>query len=108
LFTDGLKPVPFKTWLYRLEIGLTMTGVQALTRELDDAVAALTAFDAERLETVETRIRAVTAEHLAASREFIPELRERHVQLGQLLDATAANLKVLASVFQVDARLERR
>ena len=85
-----------------------MTGVQALTRDLDEAVAALAVFDAERLETVETRIRAVTAEHLVVSREFVPELRERHIQLGQLLDVTAANLKVLASVLQVDARLERR
>ena len=85
-----------------------MTGVQALTRDLDDAVAALAAFDAERLEAVVTRIRAVTAKHLVVSREFVLELRERHSQLGQLLDVTAANLKVLASVLQVDARLERR
>jgi len=87
---------------------MTMTGVEALTRDLDEAVVALTAFDAERLEAVEMRIRAVTAEHLVASREFVPELRERHVQLGQLLDATAANLKILVSVLNVDAQLERR
>jgi|GEM_PF-4014232 len=87
---------------------MTKPSTQALTRDLDEAVMALTAFDADRLEAVETRIRAVTAEHLVASWESVPELRERHAQLGQLLDVTAANLKVLVSVLNVDARLERR
>ena len=87
---------------------MTMTGVQILASELDEATVALTEFDAERLEAVETRIRTVTAEHLTAGRESVPELLERHARLGQLLDVTAANLKVLASVLHVDARLERR
>jgi len=50
---------------------MTKPGAQALTRDLDEAVVALTAFDVERLEAVEMRIRAVTAEHLVASRDWL-------------------------------------
>ncbi len=79
-----------------------------LTEELDAANDALTALDADRLEVTEQRIRSITAAHLAASREQLPELLEKHTLLGRLLDATAANLKVLVSVLNLDAMRETR
>ncbi len=81
---------------------------KALTGELERTVLALTVFDIDRLEAMEARIRAVTAEHLAHRREQLPELVEKHALLGQLLEVTAANLKVLVSVLNLEARTELR
>lgn len=85
-----------------------MTNAEALSGELDEAIAALTLLDSERLTAVEDRIRRVTAAQLAKSRDQLPELMEKHMLLGQLLDVTAANLKVLVSVLSLEARTEKR
>ncbi|WP_263384271.1 hypothetical protein [Granulicella arctica] len=83
-------------------------GAQALSDELDQALTALTSFDVQRLEEVEDRIRAVTAEHLAHRYDLLPELTEKQARLGELLDVTAANLKVLVSVLNLEGRMETR
>ena len=79
-----------------------------LVVELDQMMAALTVFDVQALEAIQDRIYLVTAKHLAASRESLPELLKKRALLGQLLDATAANLKVLVSVLNLEVRTERR
>lgn len=83
-------------------------GATVLHEELDEAIAALTAFDAARFETIERRIHTVTAEGLAGTRELLPEIVAKHALLGQLLTATAANLKVLVSVLNLESRMEPR
>ncbi len=79
-----------------------------LCSELDEAVAALTAFDVARLETVEQRMRTMTTARFAGVRESLPEISGKHALLGQLLAATAANLKVLVSVMHLEPRRETR
>lgn len=81
-----------------------MTEAQLLAKELDNAVIALTVFQSDHLEAMEDRIRDVTAEQIARSRNLLPVLVERHDALGQLLAVTAANLKVLVSVFNLQPR----
>ena len=75
---------------------------QALSRSMDEAVEGLTTFDAEGLESLEQRIRTVTAEYraqgLTADRETLAELLQKHTLLQAMLKATAANLKVVESV----------
>jgi hypothetical protein len=80
----------------------------SLAGELDEAMVALTTFDVEGLEAMERRIETVTAAHLARCSEPLPELLEKHALLGRLLDVTAANLRVLVSVLQLEPRTERR
>jgi hypothetical protein len=80
----------------------------SLAGELEDAMVALTTFDVERLEAMELRIKTVTAAHLARCSEPLPELLEKHALLGRLLEVTAANLRVLVSVLQLEPRTERR
>ena len=79
-----------------------------LLAELDRTMAALTTFDVQALELMEKKIHLVTAKHLAASRESLPELLKKRALLEQLLDATAANLKVLVSVLNLEVRTETR
>lgn len=76
---------------------------------LDETVAALTAVDANRLEAIEDRLHIWTAESagrglaeqsLTGNREALPELLRKHTLLGELLNATAANLKVMVSVVE--------
>ena len=82
-----------------------MMMTKMLGQEMDEASNALAEFDVRRLEAVEQRLRGVTAEHLALSlakeTEFLPELLRRHSVLGQVIDRTAANLKVLVSVLRL-------
>jgi hypothetical protein len=81
-------------------------GAAMLRDELDEAVAALTAFDASRLEAMEQKIRNMTAERFASSRQMLPEILEKHALLGQLLTVTEANLKVLVSVLNLESKVE--
>ena len=83
-------------------------GALALSDDLDQATIALTSFDVQRLEEVEDRIRAVTAEHLAHRYDLLPALLEKQARLGELLNSTAANLKVLVSVLNLEGRTETR
>jgi hypothetical protein len=75
---------------------------QPLGQALDEAADALATFDGERLDAIEQRVGKVTAEDLArsvAKQEWLlSELLLKHSMLGQLLQLTAANLKVLVSV----------
>jgi hypothetical protein len=84
----------------------TRDRLEALSKGMDEAVEGLTALDAQGLESLEARIRAVTAEYrahgMAESRETLPELLRKHTLLRALLKATASNLKVMESV--LDAR----
>jgi hypothetical protein len=84
------------------------TAAAMLQGELDEAMIALTTFDAARLEAVEQRIRMMTAARLRNARESLPQIVEKHALLGQLLAATAANLKVLVSVMHLETRMETR
>ena len=81
--------------------------INTLCREMDETFEALEVFDVERLEALERRIHALTAEQLARSwaqqAEMLPELMRKHATLEQMLRQTSANLKVLASVLQVTA-----
>lgn len=86
----------------------TPTHNAPLLRELDQTMAALTVFDLQALEVMEKKIHLVTAKHLAASRESLPELLKKQALLSQLLDATAANLKVLVSVLNLEVQMETR
>jgi hypothetical protein len=81
-------------------------GAAMLRDELDEAVAALTVFDVSRLEAMEQKIRNMTAERLASSRQMFPEILEKHALLGQLLTATEANLKVLVTVLNLESKVE--
>jgi hypothetical protein len=83
-------------------ITTTLSGV------LDETVTALTTFDATSLEAMENRLRVMTAPQLAGARESLPKTLEKHALLGQLLAATAANLKVLISVLHLESRMETR
>lgn len=80
----------------------------SLADELDAAIAALAVFDAERLEAVERRMHTPAAERLQQTRAALPQIAERQVLLGQLLQATEANLRVLVSVLQLEPRREAR
>lgn len=81
-----------------------------LIGEIDETMAALARMDRERLEAVEHRLQSMSAEHLAASlareRNAAHEVLEKQLQLRRLLDATAANLKVLASVLSLKMQEE--
>lgn len=81
---------------------MTQNRLDALSKSMDEAVEKLTTFDAEGLESLEKRLRAVTAEYrahgMADSREKLPELLQKHSILQAVLRATAANLKVMESV----------
>jgi hypothetical protein len=81
---------------------------RALAEELDLTVTALTKLDIEALDVLERRISLITVSHLTASRESLPELLKKQVLLRELLDATAANLKVLVSVLSLEPRSETR
>ena len=71
---------------------------------LDETISALATFDAERLEALETQVRVLTTEYLAREladgREAMPELLRKHTLLGEMLNATAANLRVVAAVME--------
>ncbi len=73
-----------------------------LREELESAVSALTAFDVDRLEATERRLHHLTAASLTNA--ALPELQSQHAVLGQLLAATAQNLKLLASVLSTEGR----
>ncbi|HEY0263718.1 MAG TPA: hypothetical protein VGC07_04275 [Granulicella sp.] len=75
-----------------------------LGAELDAAFEALAVFDADRLEAIEQRIRSLTAERLAEVHTSLPHIAGRHAALGELLAATEANLRVLASVLSLEPR----
>lgn len=79
-----------------------------LLTELDQTMASLTVFDVQALEAMQRRIHLVTTRQLTASRESLPELLKKRDLLEQLLEATAANLKVLVSVLNLEVRTETR
>ena len=79
-----------------------------LAVELAETAAALTMLDADRLEAIERRVSAVTATQLAATPAMLPQLLEQHTMLGQMVEATAANLKVLVSVLNLEMCMETR
>ena len=85
-----------------------MMDASELAGALDEAAAALTSFDTERLETIECRVRTLTSTQLANARGLLPKLIEKHALLGQMLDATAANLKVIVSLMNLETRTEMR
>lgn len=70
---------------------------------LDETIAALATFDADRLESIEGQVRAITPESFTRELlegEGVPELLRRHTALGEILNATAANLRVAAAVME--------
>jgi hypothetical protein len=77
-----------------------------LSEELDEAMLALSVFDADRLEATMWRIHTMSAARLTSRREVLPEILEKHALFGQLLAVTAANLKVLGSVLHLASRME--
>ncbi len=75
-----------------------------LSATLDETISALATFDVERLEALETQVSVLTTEYLtrelAEGREAMPELLRKHTLLGEMLNATAANLRVVAAVIE--------
>ncbi len=71
---------------------------------MDEAIEALSVFDADRLETIQEQLRGLTstylARELAEGREAMPELLRKHTLLGEMLNATAANLRVVTAVLE--------
>jgi hypothetical protein len=76
--------------------------VGELSRTIDETVSALASFDADKLESLREHLRSITAEYLARElaegRDAVPQLLRKHTLLGEMLNATAANLKVVAAV----------
>ncbi|NYF80159.1 hypothetical protein [Granulicella arctica] len=79
-----------------------------LTGELDEALAALAAFDVERLEALERRIRSVKMAQIVDEPGRLAEMLEKHAMLGRMLAMTAANLKVLVPTLHLGAHVETR
>ena len=84
------------------EVGVLTAG--SLAAALDEAIGALTALDAERLESIECEMLATVAAReqlsfLAADRaereRQVDEVRVRQHLLARLLESTSLNLQVL-------------
>lgn len=82
----------------------TPQALAVLTETMDEAISALATFDADRLETIQEQMKGITASQLARELdehlEAVPELLRKHTLLGEMLSATAANLRVVVAVLE--------
>ncbi len=92
--TQPLQPEPFDA----------PDTIAALHVALDGTLAALSTFDADGLERLEAEVRALTTGNLARALDqrcdAMPELLRKHTLLSEMLNATAANLRVVAAVVE--------
>ncbi len=88
----------------QLDLVATPSASSTLGETLDETIHSLATFDADRLETLQMQVGALTttslARELTESREAMPELLRKHTLLREMLNATTANLRVVAAVME--------